>query len=141
MNAQRGTSGLAARIKAARTSLGMTQAKFAAFLGVTQGLVSRWERGLIEPRQDIIARLAEVSSVSAGDFHYGKSGKAGGGSASKADMTGVAGKRLTDAIREAIRRAKAGRNREVAAALTMILDKCEADRERFLAALRKKAGD
>jgi len=138
MNAQRGNSGLAARIKAARTSLGMTQAKFAAFLGVTQGLISRWERGLIEPRQDIIARLAEVSSVSAGDFHYGK---AGGGSASEADMTGVVGKRLTDAIREAIRRAKAGRNREVATALTMILDKCEADRKRFLAARRKEAGN
>ena len=56
-------------------------------------------------------------------------------------MTGVVGKRLTDAIREAIRRAKAGRNREVATALTMILDKCEADRKRFLAARRKEAGN
>lgn len=141
MIAQQGNSGLAARIKAARISLGMTQAKFAAFLGVTQGLISRWERGLIEPRQDIIARLAEVASVSAGEFHYGKSDKSARRSSSQDDMTGVAGKRLTDAIREAIRRAKAARDREVAAALTMILEKCEADRERFLAARRKEAGD
>jgi transcriptional regulator with XRE-family HTH domain len=141
MNAQSDNNGIATRIKAARTSLGMTQTKFAKLLGVTQGLVSRWERGLIEPRQDIIARLAEIASVSAGEFHYGKATKSGNAASSKADMTGVAGKRLTDAIREAIRRAKAGRDREVAAALTIILDKCEADRERFLAAQRKESGE
>ncbi len=134
---------LAARIKDVRKSLGMTQANFAGFLGVTQGLVSRWEKSLIEPRPEIIARLAEVAGITPGEFHYGFDPNASSGRsrAQAPDMTGVAGKRLTDAIREAIRRAKAGRNREVAVALTLILEKCETDRERFLAAQREQSAE
>lgn len=52
------------RIETARKAVGLTQADLSAALGVSQQLVSSWERGLTAPRDEVrpsLARLLEVS--------------------------------------------------------------------------------
>lgn len=47
-------------IKQYREDKGMTQAEFAAALGVHQNNVSRWERGVITPSVETLRKMAEV---------------------------------------------------------------------------------
>ena len=64
------------RIADARRAVNMTQVQLAGALGVTQQLVSKWERGLIAPRDDRRIQLARVLGVRAGDlFAYDTNGE------------------------------------------------------------------
>jgi Zn-dependent peptidase ImmA (M78 family) len=56
-------SSLGEAITTARRALGATQEDLAAAAGVTQGALSRYERGLREPEGDALSRLAEALGV------------------------------------------------------------------------------
>jgi transcriptional regulator with XRE-family HTH domain len=59
------------RIRDARQAAGLTQAQLALALGVDQANVSRWERGMLSPRDDRRARIAEILGVDAASlFSY-----------------------------------------------------------------------
>ena len=62
---------LAARIRALRKSLGLSQASFANRVGVDQSNVSRWERGA-PPDDAHIVRLAQLAGQHPAAFHYGR---------------------------------------------------------------------
>lgn len=47
-------------IQAGRSALGMRQEDLAGILRIRQSTVSRWERGLIAPRDGMKARIAQV---------------------------------------------------------------------------------
>jgi signal transduction histidine kinase/DNA-binding XRE family transcriptional regulator len=67
------TTELAVRIRALRKIRKLTQAELARHLGVSQGIMSRWESGKHMPPSDILAKLAEFAGVSVSEFHYGPS--------------------------------------------------------------------
>ncbi|MCH6553757.1 MAG: helix-turn-helix domain-containing protein, partial [Acidobacteria bacterium] len=62
---------LAARIRALRDSLGLSQASFANRVGVDQSNVSRWERGA-PPDDAHLVRLAELAGQHPAAFRYGQ---------------------------------------------------------------------
>ena len=62
---------LAARIRALRKSLGLSQASFASRVGVDQSNVSRWESGA-PPDDAHIVRLAELAGQHPAAFRYGR---------------------------------------------------------------------
>ena len=62
---------LAARIRALRKSLGLSQAIFARRVGVDQSNVSRWERGA-PPDDAHMVRLAELAGQHPAAFRYGR---------------------------------------------------------------------
>jgi transcriptional regulator with XRE-family HTH domain len=64
-------SELAARVRALRKSLGLSQASFASRVGVDQSNVSRWERGA-PPDDAHIVRLAELAGQHPAAFRYGR---------------------------------------------------------------------
>ena len=51
---------------------GLTQKELAARLGVTGSAVSKWERGLCYPDIELVAQMAELFSVRAGDILAGQ---------------------------------------------------------------------
>ena len=51
------------RIKAARIAAGHSQRSFAVAMNVDQAVVSRWERGLMTPREHRKIRIAELLDV------------------------------------------------------------------------------
>ena len=122
---------LAEKIRKLRKTLGMTQVQFAHRLAVSQGVVSRWERGSHMPQHDALHRLAELAGLSVGEFHYGLASRGDGEAKQNALPAGAWGRRVTDHISAAIRRAKDTGNRDVAAALSIILEKCEHEAERY----------
>ena len=67
---------LAARIRALRIFLGLSQASFAARVGVDQSNVSRWENGA-PPDDAHIVRLAELAGQHPAAFRYGRHPEAG----------------------------------------------------------------
>ena len=128
------TADLGQRIRDVRKGHGLTQGEFATHLGVSQGLVSRWERGEQTPQSQAIARLAGLAGVSVGEFHYGTdaasredTGTAPTGKSAASPLPGMGMKRLTDFIAIGMKVARATRKRDVAAALSVILEKCRAD--------------
>ncbi len=62
---------LAARIRALRRALGLSQAALAELVGVDQSNVSRWESGAI-PDDPHIRRMAELAEVHPAQFRYGE---------------------------------------------------------------------
>ncbi len=62
---------LAARIRALRKSLGLSQASFASRVGVDQSNVSRWESGA-PPDDTHIVRLAALAGQHPAAFRYGR---------------------------------------------------------------------
>ena len=52
------------KIKFYRQKLNMSQAKLADILGVSQTAVSKWEKGVISPRTNILKKLAELFGCS-----------------------------------------------------------------------------
>jgi transcriptional regulator with XRE-family HTH domain len=52
------------QIKAVRKALGMTQEQLAKLLGVTQGTIAQWEKGLTHPTFEKLPKIAEVLGVS-----------------------------------------------------------------------------
>ena len=67
------TTELSIRIRALRKIRKLTQVELARRLGVSQGIMSRWESGRHVPPPDIIAKLAELAGLPVGEFHYGPS--------------------------------------------------------------------
>jgi transcriptional regulator with XRE-family HTH domain len=57
------------RIRARRKALGLKQREIAQALGIEQSEVSRWERGVHEPRGKNRARLCDVLGVTV-DYLY-----------------------------------------------------------------------
>jgi len=56
--------GFAERLRAARSSRGLTQVRLAELLGISPRVYNRWERGAATPKLDTIVRLAEILDVS-----------------------------------------------------------------------------
>ena len=54
------------RIRASRRALGLNQSALADRLGVTQPTVANWEAGVHDPRQLMLAKLADALGVSLG---------------------------------------------------------------------------
>ena len=59
---------LGTRIKAIREELGYSQETFAAAVGVTQRMISRWERGLTPVQAWHLTSLLKVTKKKASDF-------------------------------------------------------------------------
>ncbi len=66
----RGTP-LARKIRALRQSTGLSQAKFAEMVGVSQPTVSRWETGEDEPDKGSLKKLAQLAKQTPAEFEYG----------------------------------------------------------------------
>jgi transcriptional regulator with XRE-family HTH domain len=56
------------RLKLLRVARGLTQSQLADMIGVTQGTVSQWEKGMTHPRFGVIPRLATALGVSVDDI-------------------------------------------------------------------------
>jgi transcriptional regulator with XRE-family HTH domain len=65
---------LSTRIQLVRKKLGKTQPEFADLFGVSQGTVSRWEKGAAPSHQHLL-RLAELDGVSLDEFLLGAVGR------------------------------------------------------------------
>lgn len=62
---------LGSRLNKARSDKGLTQESVAKLLGITAQALSNYERGARDPDTDLLARLAELYSVSA-DYLLGR---------------------------------------------------------------------
>ena len=61
-------------IKEARTELGMTQEQLAKEIGVTQGAVAQWEKGLTHPSFEILPKLAKTLKITLEELIVDKAG-------------------------------------------------------------------
>jgi transcriptional regulator with XRE-family HTH domain len=77
---------LGERIAEARQQAGLTQKQLAAKLGITQRVVTYWEREAVGLRADQLAQLAEALAVSADYFLGRESKKRGNGPVGKARL-------------------------------------------------------
>jgi transcriptional regulator with XRE-family HTH domain len=122
----------------ARARLGLTQGEFAARVGVSQGAVSRWEKGRQKPNAEVLMRLGKLG---AGLPRITWSGAATSyGVAPAARMAGsrarlrlrpleTSRRRLSDHLRASIECALNAGKDEFARQLQPILTRCiEADR-------------
>ncbi|MBA0300573.1 XRE family transcriptional regulator [Stenotrophomonas maltophilia] len=53
-------------LKALRLKSGLSQEQFAEKMKTSQATVSKWERGLIDPRRSTMSKIADVLGVSVG---------------------------------------------------------------------------
>jgi len=132
---------LAARIQALREGLGLTQAKFADILIVSQGAVSRWEQGKHAPGERMLAKIAAMAGITSAELRYGARHAPAGEDGT--DAGGAAGtdgngkplaiqskrvrRRVTDLLEDCVVKARSSGKADVATALEVILDKCWAD--------------
>ena len=123
----------AARIQALREGLGLTQAKFADTLIVSQGAVSRWEKGKHAPSEHLLGKIAGLAGMNSAELRYGAQyapaaapdGKDGNG---ELDIRSKrVRRRVTDLLEECVVKARSSGKSDVATALEVILDKCWAD--------------
>ncbi len=146
----------AARIQALREGLGLTQAKFAETLIVSQGAVSRWEQGKHAPSEHMLAKIAALAGITSAELRYGASYASPGESETKTETVrdGIAqnGKplairskrirrRVTDLLEDCVIKARSSGKSDVATALEVILDKCWADAAHHRKHLREKDND
>ena len=150
----------AARIQALREGLGLTQAKFADTLIVSQGAVSRWEQGKHEPSEHMLAKIADLAGITSAELRYGAPyappGDAAPGTAanaasaaSGADHNGKplnirskrVRRRVTDLLEDCVIKARSSGKADVATALEVILDKCWADAAHYRKHQREKDSD
>ena len=131
----------AARIQALREGLGLTQAKFAETLIVSQGAVSRWEQGKHAPSEHMLAKIAALAGITSAELRYGAAytppGDAAAPGAPGATQTdngkplNIRSKRVrrrvTDLLEDCVIKARSSGKSDVATALEVILDKCWAD--------------
>ena len=128
---------LAARIQALRDRLGLTQAKFAEVLMVSQGAVSRWEKGKHAPSEQLLGKIAGLAGITSAELRYGSRPAPEDGAAGAAGAAGANGRldirskrvrrRVTDLLEECVVKARSSGKSDVATALEVILDKCWAD--------------
>lgn len=78
---------LGERIAQARQEAGLTQKQLAEKLGVTQRVVTYWEREAVGLRADQLASLAEALEVSSDYFLGRKNSRRGNGPAGRAKKT------------------------------------------------------
>ena len=145
----------AARIQALREGLGLTQAKFADTLIVSQGAVSRWEQGKHEPSEHMLAKIAALAGITSAELRYGApyappgdtaAGTAAGTAANAADQNGRplairskrVRRRVTDLLEDCVIKARSSGKADVATALEVILDKCWADAAHYRKHQREK---
>ena len=151
----------AARIQALREGLGMTQAKFAKALVVSQGAVSRWEQGKHAPSEHMLAKIAALAGMTSAELRYGASyappsyapasdempgaapggtadGTADGNSRPLAIRSKRVRRRVTDLLEDCVIKARSSGKADVATALEVILDKCWADAAHYRKHLREK---
>lgn len=69
------------RIQALRKRRGMTQAQFAAALGLTQALVSHYERGAVRVHGALVAEMARALATSTDEILGLKASESGSGEA------------------------------------------------------------
>jgi transcriptional regulator with XRE-family HTH domain len=67
-----GKDGVAARLRIARRSAGLTQRQLADKLGVESITVSRWERGVTSPSLPRLRRIAEITETTMSDLVRGE---------------------------------------------------------------------
>ncbi len=123
---------LAARIQALRESLGMTQAKFADVLIVSQGAVSRWEKGKHAPSERLLSKIAGLAGMTSAELRYGEKyaparSEGGDGNGHLDIRSKRVRRRVTDLLEECVVKARSSGKSDVATALEVILDKCWAD--------------
>ena len=127
---------LAARIQALREGLGLTQAKFAEVLMVSQGAVSRWEKGKHAPSEQLLTKIADLAGITPAELRYGarpapEDGAGAGGAAGANGRLDIRSRRVrrrvTDLLEECVVKARSSGKSDVATALEVILDKCWAD--------------
>jgi transcriptional regulator with XRE-family HTH domain len=123
---------LAARIQALREGLGMTQARFADVLIVSQGAVSRWEKGKHAPSEQLLGKIAALAGISSAELRYGEKyapdeEDGGGGNGHLEIRSKRVRRRVTDLLEECVVKARSSGKADVATALEVILDKCWAD--------------
>jgi transcriptional regulator with XRE-family HTH domain len=68
MATRKSSSGVGARIRSTRNSLGITQARLAEEANITAESMSRIERGRMEPSSKLVLRLAGALGVSPSDL-------------------------------------------------------------------------
>jgi transcriptional regulator with XRE-family HTH domain len=136
----------APRIQALREGLGMTQAKFAATLVVSQGAVSRWEQGKHAPSEQMLVKIAALAGITSAELRYGAAYTPPGNSTAPSAAAGADGaptqggngkplairskrvrRRVTDLLEDCVIKARSSGKADVATALEVILDKCWAD--------------
>ena len=122
---------LAARIQALREGLGLTQAKFAEVLMVSQGAVSRWEKGKHAPSEQLLTKIADLAGITPAELRYGARPAPEDGAAGANGRLDIRSKRMrrrvTDLLEECVVKARSSGKSDVATALEVILDKCWAD--------------
>ena len=59
-------------LAALRVNAGYTQAKLAKLLGVTQGAVSLWEKGIASPRINTAKKLANLYGTTLDGIYFAK---------------------------------------------------------------------
>ena len=116
---------LAARIKALRRTIRLSQAELAKRLGTRQSVVSRWEQGKHVPDDEFIERMAEMSGLTAAQFRYGADQPEKDGLMPRAAW----GRRITDHLEAAWQMARKSGQRDVAGALAILLEKCRREEE------------
>ena len=114
---------LAARIKALRRTLQLSQTQLAQRLGTRQSVVSRWEQGKHIPHDSFIAKLARLSGLPAARFRYGNEGE-------DTEMNELMpraawGRRITDHLEAGLKMARKSGQRDVAGALAILLERCQ----------------
>ncbi len=121
---------LGLRIQALREGLGLTQARFAETLQVSQGAVSRWEKGRHAPSEHVLGKIAGLAGITSAELRYGardaKGDSAGANGHLKIRSRRVR-RRVTDLLEDCVVKARGSGKADVATALEVILDKCWAD--------------
>ena len=77
---------LSKNIKELRTENGLTQAQLAESIGVTQGAVYFWEKGVNEPTAGYLIKMAELFGISVDELLSFESQKNGEQSTHAAEM-------------------------------------------------------
>ena len=142
----------AARIQALREGLGLTQAKFADTLIVSQGAVSRWEQGKHAPSEHMLAKIAALAGMTSAELRYGASyarpfdtpargAKEAGNGKPLAIRSKRVRRRVTDLLEDCVIKARSSGKSDVATALEVILDKCWADAAHYRKHQREKDSD
>ncbi len=139
----------AARIQALREGLGLTQAKFAEVLIVSQGAVSRWEQGKHAPGEHMLAKIAGLAGITSAELRYGAPYAPPETAANAADQNARpltirskrVRRRVTDLLEDCVIKARSSGKADVATALEVILDKCWADAAHYRKHQRAKDDD
>ena len=125
---------LAVRIKTLRRTIRLSQPELAKRLGTRQSVVSRWEQGKHVPDDEFIERMAELSGLSVAQFRYGAEGEEKDGLMPRTAW----GRRMTDHLQAAYDMARKLGQRDVAGALSILLEKCRREEEAARAARNRR---